>query len=85
MPFISAPFASTRRGGFAPVAPERPWTTSSSTYGNFDQLASRSPFRPPALNLEVSPARRAPGSPTLTSEGVGSFYPAFKPMQRPRP
>ena len=65
---------------------QRPWTTSSSTYGSYTPIASRSPFRNRPLIYEPPPSPVKHGVHTqLTSEDVGSFYSSFKPLARPRP
>ena len=65
---------------------DRPYTTSSSTYGSFTPLSSRSPFAPRPLIYEPPPSPVKHGVHTqLTSEDVGSFYSSFRPISRPRP
>ena len=76
-PFVSAHQQATE---------QRPWTTSSSTYGSYTPIASRSPFRNRPLIYEPPPSPVKHGVHTqLTSEDVGSFYSSFKPLARPRP
>ena len=67
-----------------PREPERPWTTSSSNYGAFHHMASRSPFRSPPSVLVIEPTILH-GKHSTTAEEHGSFYESFRPLMRPRP
>lgn len=70
---------------------ERPWTTSSATYGGFERLSSRSPFKAHPMVFEPPPSSAKKHGPNFatTAEDFGSFYSErvqpFKPLVRPRP